>query len=62
MSEWVIGYGAGMCIGIAIGIVIGKKKPENPTPEEKKRIMIGIALGVISLLAGVAAFLAVGAA
>ena len=59
MSEWVVGYGAGMCIGIAIGVAIGKKRPENPTPEQKKRIMIGIAIGVISVLAGFVAFLAV---
>ncbi|MCP4138849.1 MAG: hypothetical protein GY755_00905 [Chloroflexi bacterium] len=58
----VLGYGIGLCCGVALGIVFADEKTVQPRKfselsdgEKKIRIML-IALGVFTLVAGVAVF------
>jgi hypothetical protein len=58
-------YALGLAVGLAVGFVTGHSvgKGHKPwsalTPKEKKLKLISIGLGVVMLVAGVIAFLAV---
>jgi len=61
MSDWGIGFAAGIVVGLVIGFVTGRKqKPRSELTEKEKRLRMWlIGGGVILLAAGaVVAFLA----
>lgn len=61
MSEWGIGFAAGIVVGLVIGFVTGRKqKPWSELTEKEKRLRMWlIGSGVILLAAGaVGVFLA----
>jgi len=61
MSDWGAGFATGIAVGLVIGLFAGRKqKPWSELTEKEKRLRIRlIALGVVTLAAGIVVFLVI---